>query len=79
MPQVTTQIPDEIFKHILDRVRTREIPISDIQELFAWIETKPLAPKGHWWHRLTNSIVVGHDAFPVSMLQPSMTPYGKQI
>jgi len=48
MPKIECwdNLPEGIRQHLIDRMRDRAISIADLNQLRAWIESKPEVPEG---------------------------------
>ena len=51
MPQLERwdSVPEGVRQHLIDRMRDREISISDLNQLRLWVETRPEVPDGDWY------------------------------
>jgi hypothetical protein len=50
MPQLERwdNLPDGVRRHLMERMRDREISVSDLNQLRIWVETRPEVPEGDW-------------------------------
>jgi hypothetical protein len=48
MPQLERwdSLPERVRQHLIERMRDREISVSDPNQLRLWVETRPEAPEG---------------------------------
>jgi len=48
MPKIECwdNLPEGVRQHLIDRMRDRAISIADLNQLRAWIESKPEVPEG---------------------------------
>ncbi len=47
MPKVRRQnLPPALFQHLLDRIESRRIPASQLEQLAKWLDTEPEVPEG---------------------------------
>ncbi len=47
MPKVRRQnLPPALFQHLLDRIESRGIPASQLEQLAKWLDTEPEVPEG---------------------------------
>jgi hypothetical protein len=51
MPRIETwsHIPDAIRNHLIERMRDRNISLSDLNQLRIWMESSPNVPEGLWY------------------------------
>jgi len=51
MPQLERwdNLPEGVRQHLIERMRDREISVSDLNQLRLWVETRPDVPKGDWY------------------------------
>jgi len=54
MPKIECwdNLPEGVRQHLIDRMRDRAISIADLNQLHAWIESKPEVPEGDWYKGL---------------------------
>ncbi len=57
MPQIEnwSRLPAALRDHLVDRMRDRNINLSDLNQLRLWMETKPEVPMGPWYKDLERS------------------------
>jgi hypothetical protein len=50
MPQLERwdNLPKRVRQHLVERMRDREISVSDLNQLRLWVEMRPEAPEGDW-------------------------------
>ena len=50
MPQLERwdNLPEGVRQHLIERMRDREISVSDLNQLRLWVETRPDVPEGDW-------------------------------
>lgn len=48
MPQIERwcSLPEGVRQHLIERMRDREISVSDLNRLRLWVETRPQVPEG---------------------------------
>jgi hypothetical protein len=51
MPQLERwdNLPEGVRQHLIERMRDREISVSDLNRLRLWVETRPEVPEGDWY------------------------------
>ena len=63
MPRVRRQnVPPALLQHLLDRVRSRKIPASQLDLLAKWLDREPEVPEGPWYKRFPGMTVCGEGA-----------------
>lgn len=82
MPRIDfSDIPSEIRRHLMKRIRQRGrvVDVDILIEIRRWVETSPEAPDGDWYKDFGAFFLVGHGAYPKTILDKNKVPYGKQI
>ena len=80
MPQVRRHnLPEAVFRHLLARVRQREIPYDQLQLFADWLELEPEVPTGQWYRRFPGMIVCGEGELVKTFLLPTQTPIGEEL
>ena len=60
MPRVRRyNVPPALFQHLLDRVRSRKIPATQLALLAKWLDGEPEVPEGQWYKRFPGMTVCG--------------------
>ena len=50
MPRIQrSHIPRQLFAHLLDRIKARNISADQLGLLAEWLDTKPEVPEGKWF------------------------------
>jgi len=51
MPQLARwdNLSEGVRQHLIERMRDREISVSDLNQLRLWVETRPEMPEGDWY------------------------------
>jgi hypothetical protein len=73
------ELPGPVWQHILERVSQRAISLSELQQLKAWVDTKPEAPDGEWYKDFGSFLLCGTGQCPKTVLKKGMKPYGEQL
>jgi hypothetical protein len=68
-----------VWRHILDRVQQRQIPLRDLEILQDWVRSQPDAPDGGWYKDFGSFKLCGPGELPKTVLLKRMKPYGKRI
>jgi len=63
----------------LQRVDERKISIVDLMALQKWAKSNPAAPEGDWFKDFGSFILCGSGAFPKTVLEKGMKPFGISI
>ena len=80
MPRIQRKdIPPLLLKHLLLRVRDRDIDADAIKSLAAWLDTNPEVPAGSWFKRLPAMTVCGDGALIKTFLTPAQAPFGDEL
>ena len=80
MPRVRRQnVPPALFQHLLDRVRSRKIPASQLELLAKWLDSEPEVPEGQWYKRFSGMTVCGEGELIKTFLRPGQAPKGQHI
>lgn len=80
MPKVRrSALPPAVLKHLLDRIRDRSIPASQLEVLAAWLDMNPEVPDGPWFKRFPGMIACGEGELVKTFLLPSHIPHGKEL
>jgi hypothetical protein len=53
-----------VRQHLIDRIRDREISVSDLNQLRLWVETRPEVPEGDWYKDFGSFKVCGSGSYP---------------
>jgi hypothetical protein len=72
-------VPEKVLRHLLKRIRDREIPTTALQTFAAWADKKPQVPEGKWFKRLPQMIVCGHGELVLTFLTPTQTAVGEEV
>jgi hypothetical protein len=60
MPEIRRQnLPEALLRHLLLRVREREIPHEQIVLLAQWLDTHPEVPDERWFKRFPGMFICG--------------------
>jgi hypothetical protein len=50
-----SDLPRDLWQHLLARVEERRIPLSDLRRLQAWVKSEPFATDADWYRTLSLS------------------------
>ncbi|HVU26830.1 MAG TPA: hypothetical protein VHG71_03745 [Verrucomicrobiae bacterium] len=80
MPKVRRQkLPETLLRHLLLRVRQREISGEQITLLAQWLDTNPEVPNGKWFKKFSGTTVCGEGELIKTFLQPGQLPTGEEL
>lgn len=80
VPKVRRQsISPALMAHLLDRVRQRAIPYTDLESLARWLDTQPEVPYGRWYKRFPGLNVCGESELVKTLLTADQTPIGEEV
>ncbi len=80
MPKVRRHnVPPALFQHLLDRVQSRQIPATQLQELAGWLDTEPDVPEGEWYKRFSGMTACGEGELVRTFLLPGQAPRGTSL
>ena len=66
MPKIArwAELPPNVRQHLIDRMRDRDITISDLNQLRAWIESEPQVPEEDWYKDFGSFKICGKATSP---------------
>jgi hypothetical protein len=80
VPKVRRQdLPPALFRHLLDRIQSRQIPATQLELLARWLDAEPDVPEGEWYKRFSGMIVCGEGELIKTFLLPGHAPKGKRV
>jgi hypothetical protein len=80
MPKVRRQkLPEALLRHLLARVRQREISDDQIILLAQWLDANPEVPEGKWFKKFPGMTVCGEGELIKTFLQPGQIATGEEI
>ncbi len=80
MPKVRrSELPEALLRHLLLRVREREIAHDQIILLAQWLDTLPEVPAGRWFKKFPGMTVCGEGELIKTFLLPAQLPDGQEI
>lgn len=80
MPKIRfADLPRALWQHILGRVEQREISLTDLRRLQAWVKSEPNAPDGDWYKDFGSFKLCGSGQYPKTVLLKGMKPYDEEI
>ena len=80
MPKIRrTNVPEALLRHLIERVREREVSSDSIGALSAWLDTNPEVPQGEWFHRLQEVTICGKGEMVVTILKARQIAIGEEV
>jgi hypothetical protein len=80
MPEVRRHaLPRAVFRHLLDRVQTRQISADQLGLLADWLDTNPAVPAGRWFKKFPEMIVCGEGELVKTVLSEDQSPFGEEV
>jgi hypothetical protein len=74
-----SNLPRAVWQHLLDRVRERQISLSDLERLQEWVQREPVAPEGDWYKDFGSFKLCGSGEYPKTVLAKDMKGFGEKI
>lgn len=71
-------LPERLLRHLLTRIREREISVTDLTGLAAWLDSNPIVPADRWYKRFPGMIVCGEGQLIKTFLKPTQIPVGQE-
>jgi hypothetical protein len=80
MPKIRRQkVPEAVLRHLLTRMRQRNISYEQIILLTRWLETEPEVPEGKWFKKFPGLIVCGEGDLVKTFLQSGQIAIGEEL
>lgn len=80
MPRVRRHnVPPALFQHLLDRVQSRKIPPSQLEQLAKWLDGEPEVPEGLWYKRFSGMTACGEGELIKTFVLPGQALKGQRI
>jgi hypothetical protein len=77
-PLQRVDLPERLLRHLLTRIREREISVTDLTGLAAWLDSNPIVPADRWYKRFPGMIVCGEGQLIKTFLKPTQIPVGQE-
>ena len=68
-----------VRQHLVERMRDREISLSDLNLLRLWIEAPPDVPEGDWYKDFGSFKICGAGSFPKTFLSRGQAAKGESL
>jgi hypothetical protein len=80
VPKVRRQnLPPALLHHLLDRIRARAMPATQLELLARWLDGEPDVPDGPWYKRFAGMTVCGQGELIKTFLLPGQAPKGQRV
>lgn len=80
MPKIEfSDLPRQLWQHLLNRVRERQISLADLIRLQEWVRSEPEAPEGDWYKDFGSFRLCGSGQYPLTVLTREMRAFGEEI
>ena len=80
MPKIRRKsLPEAVLRHLLTRMRQREIGHDQLVLFAEWLEEEPEVPAGAWFRRFPEMTVCGEGELVKTFLLPHQTPIGEEM
>jgi hypothetical protein len=81
MPQLERwdNLPERVRQHLIERMRDREISVSDLNQLRLWVETRPQVPEGDWYKDFGSFKICGRGSYPKTFLLRGQPAKGEAL
>ena len=81
MPQLERwdNLPQRVRQHLIERMRDREISVSDLNQLRLWVETRPEMPEGDWYKDFGSFQICGSGSYPKTFLLRGQAAQGEAL
>jgi hypothetical protein len=80
MPKIRRQkLPEALLRHILTRMRQRDISHDQLVLFAQWLDTNPEVPNGKWSKKFPSMIVCGEGELIKTFLLPGQLPEGEEL
>jgi len=80
MPKIRRHnVPEHLLRHLLARMRERQISHEQITLLADWLETEPEVPSGKWFKKFPGMTACGEGELVKTFLQPEQAATGEEV
>lgn len=79
MPRIRRQdLPRDLWRHLLERMKRRQISVDQLALLADWLKTGPEVPNGRWFKRFPQLILCGEGEL-ITFLQAGQSVTGQEL
>ena len=80
MPKIRRRsLPPALLRHLLDRIRSREISARQLGLFADWLDTEPAVPNEKWFKRSPAMTVCGEGELVKRFLTAKQVSIGKEV
>jgi hypothetical protein len=81
MPRIAKwdDLPAAVRRHLIERMRDRQITLEDLNKLRLWIESNPETPTGEWFKDFGSFKICGEGPYPKTFLLKGQIARGQKI
>jgi len=80
VPRIRRQnLPRDLWAHLLDRVRSRQISVNQLELLADWLAAGPEVPDGKWFKRFPQMTVCGEGELIRTFLRVGQAATGEEL
>ncbi len=80
MPKIRrSNVPEPLLRHLLARIRQRQIAHDQIVLLANWLATEPEVPRGKWFKKFPGVTVCGEGELIKTFPQPDQAATGDAV
>jgi len=80
MPRIRrSNLPRQLYAHLLERVKSRNISSDQLGLLADWLATQPEVPTGKWFKKFPGLTVCGEGELIKTFLQPGQIAAGEEL
>ena len=81
MPKIEPwdKLPENVRRHLIDRMRDRAISITDLNQLRVWIDSQPDVPEGDWYKDFGSFKICGCGSYPKTFLLRNQAANGEAL
>lgn len=72
-------MPAAVRNHLVERMRDRNISLTDLNALRLWIAAQPEVPKEPWYKDFGSFKICGEGEMPKTFLLPGQVARGRKI
>jgi hypothetical protein len=80
MPRIRRErLPRSLLAHLLERLKSRQIPVEQLELLADWLATEPEVPDGKWFKKFPGLIVCGQGELIRTFLHSGQAAAGEEV
>lgn len=80
MPKIQwTDLPEAIRKHLLLRLKDRQVTEDDLFKLYLWRQSEPDAPAGEWYKDFGSFKICGEGQLPKTFVLKGQAARGEPL